>query len=264
MADTGRIVAVTGGSSGIGLAAARLFRDRGDIVYCLSRTDPKEEDITFIKTDVTCEASVASAFDRIRSERGRLDVLLSNAGMGVSGAAECTSMEEAKHQLDVNFFGLHACVRAAVPLMREHGGTILATSSVAAVFAIPFQAFYSASKFAVNALILALANELKPFNIRVAAIMPGDVKTGFTGARVKAESHGAYGESVEKSVAVMEHDEQNGMGPEAIARQFVALSLKKNPKVLSTVGLQYKFFCLLGKVLPIRLQNLIVGKMYIK
>ena len=184
--------------------------------------------------------------------------------MGVSGAAESTAMQDAKRQLDVNFFGLHACVRAAVPLMRAHGGTILATSSVAAVFAIPFQAFYSASKFAVNALILALANELKPFNIRVAAIMPGDVKTGFTGARVKADSDDNYGQSVEKSVAVMEHDEQNGMGPEMIAKKFVALSLKKHPKVLSTVGLQYKFFCFLGKVLPIRLQNFIVGKMYIK
>ena len=205
-----------------------------------------------------------AAFGAIGKAEGRIDVLLSNAGMGVSGAAECTTMQDAKRQLDVNFFGLHACVRAAVPLMRAHGGTILATSSVAAVFAIPFQAFYSASKFAVNALVLALANELKPFNIRVAAIMPGDVKTGFTGARIKAEDDDNYGQSIEKSVAVMEHDEQNGMGPEMIAKRFVALSLKKHPKVLSTVGLQYKFFCFLGKVLPIRLQNFIVGKMYIK
>ena len=233
MTDTGRIVAVTGASSGIGLAAARLFRDRGDKVYCLSRTDPKEPGITFIHTDVTDEASVNAAFGAIGKAEGRIDVLLSNAGIGVSGAAECTTMQDAKRQLDVNFFGLHACVRAAVPLMRAHGGTILATSSVAAVFAIPFQAFYSA-------------------------------KTGFTGARIKAEDDDNYGQSVEKSVAVMEHDEQNGMGPEMIAKRFVALSLKKHPKVLSTVGLQYKFFCFLGKVLPIRLQNFIVGKMYIK
>lgn len=264
MTDNGRIVAVTGASSGIGLAAARLFRDRGDKVYCLSRTDPNENGIIFIHTDVTDEESVNGAFKRIGEENGRLDVLLSNAGMGVSGAAESTTMQAARRQLDVNFFGLHACVRAAVPLMREKGGTILATSSVAAVFAIPFQAFYSASKFAVNALILALANELKPFNIRVAAVMPGDVKTGFTKARIKAADDKNYGKSVEKSVAVMEHDEQNGMGPEMIAKKFVALSLKKHPKVLSTVGFQYKLFCFLGKVLPIRLQNFIVGKMYIK
>lgn len=264
MADKGRIIAVTGGSSGIGLAAARLFRDRGDIVYCLSRHDPAEQGITFIEADVCNEHSVAAAFERIGREHGRLDVLLSNAGIGVSGAAEHTAMADAKRQLDVNFFGLHACVRAAVPLMREHGGTILATSSVAAVFAIPFQAFYSASKYAVNALVLALANELRPFGIRVAAVMPGDVKTGFTAARIKAQTAGAYGQSVAKSVAVMEHDEQNGMGPELIAKRFVKLSLQKHPKVLSTVGLQYKLFCLLGKILPIRLQNWLVGKIYIK
>ena len=264
-ANIARIVVIPGASSGIGLAAARLFRDRGDRVYCLSRRDPEERDVTFIRADVTDEDSVRHAFAEIGEREGRIDVLLSNAGMGVSGAAECTSMQDAKRQLDVNFFGLHACVRAAVPLMREHGGTILATSSVAAVFAIPFQAFYSASKFALNALILALANELKPFNIKVAAIMPGDVRTGFTDARIK-EIAGAehYGSSIDKSVAVMEHDERGGMGPEMIAKRFVALSLKKHPKVLSTVGLQYKLFCFLGKALPIRLQNWIVGKMYIK
>ena len=95
MTDTGRIVAVTGASSGIGLAAARLFRDRGDKVYCLSRTDPKEPGITFIHTDVTDEASVNAAFGAIGKAEGRIDVLLSNAGIGVSGAAECTTMQDA-------------------------------------------------------------------------------------------------------------------------------------------------------------------------
>ena len=99
MTDTGRIVAVTGASSGIGLAAARLFRDRGDKVYCLSRTDPKEPGITFIHTDVTDEASVNAAFGAIGKAEGRTDVLLSNAGIGVSGAAECTTMQDAKRQL---------------------------------------------------------------------------------------------------------------------------------------------------------------------
>ena len=182
MTDTGRIVAVTGASSGIGLAAARLFRDRGDKVYCLSRTDPKEPGITFIHTDVTDEASVNAAFGAIGKAEGHIDVLLSNAGIGVSGAAECTTMQDAKRQLDVNFFGLHACVRAAVPLMRAHGGTILATSSVAAVFAIPFQAFYSASKFAVNGLTLSLARELAKHKIRVNAVAPGVTHTDMVDA----------------------------------------------------------------------------------
>ncbi len=265
MTANNRTVAITGASGGIGLAAARMFRDRGDVVYCLSRTDPNEESVYHISVDVTDEAGVAAAFAQIAAERGGLDVLVSNAGMGVSGAAEFTSLEDARRQLDVNFFGFHTCVRNAVPLMRGRGGTIIATSSVAAVFAIPFQAFYSASKAAVNMLALALANELAPFGIRVCALMPGDVKTGFTNARVK--QHGGaehYGNAVEASVTVMENDERGGMAPEVIAKRIVALSLKKNPKPLSSVGLQYKFFCFLGKALPIRLQNWLVGKLYIK
>ncbi len=265
MKPNGRVVAVTGGSGGIGLATVKMFRDRGDIVYCLSRTDPKEASVTHIPTDVTEEESVCAAFARIGQERGRLDVLVSNAGMGVSGAAEFTSIQDAKHQLDVNFFGLHACVRHAAPLMRRHGGCIVATSSVAAVFAIPFQAFYSASKAAVNMLVLALGNELAPFGIRVCAVMPGDVKTGFTDARVKDHAGAEfYGKTVEASVTVMEKDERGGMPPEAIAKRIVALSMKKRPKPLSSVGLQYQFFCFLGKALPIRLQNWLVGKLYVK
>lgn len=259
-----RTVAVTGGSSGIGLAAARLFAGQGDRVYCLSRHAPEDEGLRFIETDVTSDESVAAAFGRIKQECGSLDVLVSNAGMGISGAIEYTSSEDARRQLEVNVLGFHSCVRYAVPLMRERGGAIIATSSVAAVFAIPFQGFYSASKFALNALVLALANELAPFNIRVAAVMPGDVRTGFTAARVKAAESGAYGDTVSKSVAVMENDEKNGMTPERIAAKIFRLASARHPKVLSTVGLKYKFFCFLGKALPIGIQNPLVGALYIK
>lgn len=260
-----RVAAVTGGSSGIGLAAAQRFAEKGYTVYCLSRTAPADGRLRFIATDVTDEASVEAAFAQIGEEQGRLDVLVSNAGMGVSGPIECTSLEDAKRQFDVNVFGLHACVRHAVPLMRKTGGgAIVATSSVAAVFSIPFQGFYSASKFAINALVLAMRSELARFNIRVCAVMPGDVKTGFTDARVKDHGAALYGACVDASVAVMERDERGGMPPEAIAKAIVKLAERKNPKPLSAVGLQYKVFCFLGKVLPIRLQSFLVGRMYIK
>ncbi len=265
MPNEAKIAAVTGGSSGIGLACVKLLAQNGFKVYCLSRRAPADADITHIATDVTDEASVAAAFERIGREAGRLDVLVSNAGMGVSGPIETTSMEDAKREFDVNVFGFHACVRHAAPLMRKSGGgAIIATSSVAAVFAIPFQGFYSASKYAINALVLALRNELAPFGIRVAAVMPGDVKTGFTDARVKDHGGDIYGGCVDASVAVMEHDERSGMQPERIAKKIVKLALMRNPKPLSTVGFQYKLFCFLGKALPMRFQNWLVGKMYIK
>jgi len=263
--DNARVAAVTGASSGIGLATAKLFADRGYAVYCLSRSAPPDERLIHIRTDVTSEAEVEAAFRRIDAERGRLDALVSNAGMGISGPIECASLADAKYQFDVSVFGLHLCVKHAVPLMRKSGGgSIIAVSSMAAVFAIPFQGFYSAAKFAINALVLSLRNELAPFKIRVAAVMPGDVKTGFTDARVKSHAGEIYGKTVDASVAVMERDERHGMTPARIAAKILNLAEARRPKPLSTVGFQYKLFCLLGKVLPVRFQYWLVKKLYIK
>lgn len=261
---TARVAAVTGGSSGIGLATAKLFTDKGYAVYCLSRSAPPDARIVHIKTDVTDEAEVASAFERIGREQGGLDVFVNNAAMGVSGPVESTTLAHAKYQFDVNVFGLHACVRHAVPLMREKGGSIVVISSVAAIFALPFQGFYSASKFALNALALTLRNELAQFNIKVAAVMPGDTKTGFTDARVKDHGEEIYGKSVDASLAVMEHDERNGMPPEATARAIVKLAESKNPRPITTIGLKYKLFRFLGLILPVRFQYWLVRLIYIR
>lgn len=264
-AKTARVAAVTGGSGGIGLATAKLLADKGYIVYCLSRTPPPDGRLRFLATDVAQEKEVEAAFCEIEKAQGRLDVLVSNAGMGVSGPIECTSLADARRQFDVNVFGLHACARHAVPLLRKTGGgAIVVTSSVAALFSIPFQGFYSASKFALNALTLALRSELAHFGIRVAAVMPGDVRTGFTDARVKEQGGDVYGARVGASVAVMERDERQGMDPLRIAKKIVSLAEAKNPKPLSTVGLQYKLFCFFGKVLPTRFISCLVSKLYIK
>lgn len=134
---------------------------------------------------------------------------------------------------------------------------------MAAELSIPFQAFYSASKSAVNSLTLALANELRPFNISVCAFMPGDVKTAFTAQREKQECGAeVYGETIKKSIERMEKDEQNGMSPEKIADAVFALSRKKHPKPLSTTGASYKCFAVLSKVLPMSAVNRIVGLIY--
>ena len=240
-----RIVLITGASGGIGLAAAKLFFANGDRVYGLSRRPCPEEGIESICADVTDEAAVR------------------NAGFGISGAVEFTAYADAKRQFDVNFFGTSNCIRAALPEMRRQGsGMIIVTSSVAGMVSIPFQAYYSASKAALNSLVLATANEVRPYGVRVAAIMPGDIKTGFTAARTKSNAGSSDYAALSKSVATMERDEQNGMSPDVIARCMYSVSRKRNPKPLRSVGLQYKACCLLGKFLPCRLSNWIVGKMY--
>ncbi len=259
-----KIAVITGGSSGIGRAAAKAFSRGGFRVYELSRSGKSDGEIIHITCDVTDGNSVSEAFAYIYSEEKRLDVLVNNAGFGISGAVEFTDLEQAKKQFNVNFFGAVCCTKEAVKYMKKgSGGTIVNVSSLAAELSIPFQAFYSASKAAVNSLTLACANELRQFNIRVCAVMPGDVKTGFTAAREKStEGDSEYSGILKKSVSVMEKDEQNGMSPERIAEKIYSLALKKRPKPLSTVGLQYKAFAFLSKVLPIRTVNYIIGMIY--
>lgn len=258
-----RIVVITGASSGIGLAACRVFLEKGDKVYGLSRRPCPDEKVISIPTDITDESAVRQAVNEVVAKEGRIDVLVSNAGFGISGAVEFTDMSEAKRQFDVNFFGTANCIKAVLEPMREQKhGTVIVTSSVAGALSIPFQAYYSATKAALNSLVLATANEVRPFGVKVCAVLPGDIKTGFTDARAKESNGEEIYTALKKSVATMEHDERSGMPPAAIAKRMYALSRQKNPKPLSSVGVAYKACCLLGKVLPTRLSNWIVGKMY--
>jgi len=265
-----RIAVVTGGSSGIGKATADLFAANGYTVYEISRSGSDRTDadgtvtVRHLTADVTRSETLERAYHEIFEREGKIDVLVNNAGFGISGAIEFTEEADAKRQLDVNFFGCVNSVKAALPYLRKgNEKAIVNVSSVAAVFAIPFQAFYSASKAAVNDYTLALRNELAPFGFRVSAVQPGDVRTGFTDARKKSAAGGdVYGETLDRAVASMEKDERNGLAPEAVAKTIFAQSQKAKPAPLVTVGGQYKLFCFLGKILPTRLANRIVGKMY--
>ena len=262
MSGDKRTVVISGASGGIGLAAARAFLAHGDRVYGLSRTPGPETGVVHVPTDVTDDEQVRSAIERIAVEAGGIDVLVCNAGMGVSGAVEFQSMEDAEKQLNVCFFGAARCVRAALPHLRRSRGCALFVSSVAGSIPIPFQAYYSCSKAAVNALVMALRGELRTTGVRVAAVLPGDIRTGFTAARQKCEEGADVYPAMIRSVEGMERDERKGMDPSRIGNRLVRLSLMKHPKPLSTVGLSYKFFLVLAKILPARLLAWLVGLLY--
>lgn len=257
-----RIVVITGASKGIGKAAAAAFSHTGDRVYNLSRSGGTTENAVHIPCDVTDEAQCRQAIETVLREAGRIDVLLLNAGFGISGPIETTEIDAMKKQFDVCLFGAIRVLKAALPAMRNSKGTVLFTSSVAAVTPIPYQAFYSAAKAAINSVVMALRNELKGTGIRVAAVLPGDVKTDFTAQRLKNPVNADLYPNEVKSVAKMEHDEQHGMSPDRIAKRFVQLSKQKNPKPFCSVGIAYSAVCVLVKLLPARFANWILGKMY--
>ncbi len=252
-----KVAVVTGATSGIGLATLKLLREKGWTVYGISR---RAEGDKMLAADVSDESAVNAAIEEIYSREGKIDLLVNNAGMGISGSVEKSGMEDIRRIFDVNFFGGLYCTRAVLPRMREAGGgRIINVSSVAAPIAIPFQSFYSATKAAINSVTLALRNEAAQYDIKVCAVMPGDVRTGFTDARKKTADD--Y-KNAESAVASMEKDERSGMSPDAVAKIIVRAAEKISPKPLYVAGAKYKVFYFLFKVLPASLAYKIVGMMY--
>lgn len=261
-----KIVIVTGGRGGIGRCTAKSLKKAGCTVYEFSRSGKTEDGIIHITADMTGEAQVRAAVDEVLSREGRIDILVNNAGFGISGAAELTDPKEAHAQLELNLFGMDNATRAVLPAMRRQGGgRIVCMSSIAGILPIPFQLWYSVSKAAINAYVLALQNEVKPFGITVCAVMPGDIASGFTDARRKSQAgDDIYSGRIERSVAVMERDERGGMSPEAAGRYIAKTALRKNSRPLLALGLSYKGAAMIAKLAPRRFSNFLVGKIYAK
>lgn len=254
---------ITGGSSGIGLLLTSELVNKGYAVFELSRSGSHSKGVIHIATNVADENSVQSAFARIAAETDRLDLLINNAGFGISGAVEYTQLDEAKRQFDVNFFGMVCSVQNALPLLKSAKGRIVNISSVAAVLPLPFQTFYSAAKAAMNAYSLALANEVKRFGINVCCVMPGDINTGFTAARSKNEAgDNTYNGAIGRSVSKMEQDEKNGMEVIYVARRIARIATKKKSKLIITIGKKYRLFVVLAKFLPTPMVNKLIGAIY--
>ncbi len=260
----GKIAVVTGGNSGIGRETALALVQKGCTVYEFSRHAGEAPGVRHVTCDVTDEAAVTAAIDSVLAREGRVDIVVNNAGYGISGAVEFTDTADAKALFDANFFGMVRVDRAVLAAMRTAGGgRIVNISSIAAPVAIPFQTYYSATKAAVNAYTCALYNEVRPFGISVCAVMPGDIRTGFTAARQKNPvGDDVYGGRIARSVAGMEKDERNGMDPAVAGRAIAKIALKRRVKPLYALGLAYKGVIALTHLLDCRALTALVGLLY--
>lgn len=259
-----KIGIITGASQGIGYALAKLLSEKGYTVYGISRSGFELAGVTSIKADVTDFETLSAVYQSIYEKHGKIDFLVNNAGMGISGSVEDTKLEDVEKIFKVNFNGVFNSTKAALPFLRKSKPSkILNISSVAAEFPIPFQAFYSSTKAAVTAFSDALLNEVEPFGISVCTILPGDIKTNFTKNREKNRIDSLeYKNRVEKSLAVMERDEQNGMTVEYAARVIYKVIKKNRTPLHKTIGVKYKVMIFLKRILPRKLVNKLIGSIY--
>ncbi len=237
-----KVVLITGASAGIGRAIADRLAGAGWTVVGTSRRGTGGAAWQGAVMNVDDDGSVATGVAEVLAAHGRLDAVVACAGWGLAGAVEQTPIADAKDQLETNFWGAVRVVQAALPAMRKQGGgRIVLVGSIGGVIGIPFQAFYSASKFAMEGYGEALAYEVAPFGIDVTIVQPGNVKTDFTSSRrdVKPPESGdadPYAAAVAKAIGVMVRDEQNGAAPDAVAVSVARVLEARRPPRRVSVG----------------------------
>jgi short-subunit dehydrogenase len=203
-----------------------------------------------IPMDVTDEDSVSRGVATVLARFGRLGVVVNNAGFGLAGAVEDTSMDEAKEIFETNFFGVLRVCRAVLPHMRERRtGTIVNIGSLGGRVAQPFAGMYSATKFAIEGLSEALRMEVCPFGVQVVLIEPGDTRTTFTANRRQAASWAgsSYLDQMQRALDVIERDEQSGITPETVARHLEHVLRKKSPRLRHPVAIAPQRFTVFAK-----------------
>ena len=261
------VILITGITSGFGKAMAERLTADGHKVYGTHRRATEFiPGVTYIKAEVTDEAEVKAAVDSVVEAEGRIDVFINNAGIGMGGPLEFTSVKSAERQMDVNFMGMVRFLHYVVPVMRRQGaGRIICLSSIGGLMGLPFQGLYSASKYAIEGYCEALRLETKGFGIKTVVIEPGDFATAITSQRKTVSDPEAYKvyKSYAVSLASIEKDEACGLKPEYLAAKISRIVSCRNPRYRYIIAtLEQKLSVTLKAILPAPLFARIISSYY--
>lgn len=254
-----KVVLITGDSSGIGKTCAEFLVKRGLIVYGGSRKQFLENcPWKHLLIDVTNIESINKGIEYIIKNEKKIDILINSAGINIVGPVEETSIDEAKYQLEVNFFGVFHMCYSILPFMRKQkSGLIINIGSIGGLIGLPFQAFYCASKFGLEGFTESLRMEVKYFGIKVTNIDPGDVATTLTENRIFIKRYtkdSIYYDVLRKAVKIFEKNEREGSSPEIVAYKIWKIINKKNIRTNYLIGsLKEKTGVFLKKILPANL-----------
>ena len=246
-----KIVVITGATSGIGLCLYNMYKEKGDIPICLARKNEIGLE-NFYECDVTREEMIIDCFKKIQQKYQNIDILINNAGFGISGAVELENSSTVENIMNVNFMGAFLCYKYALPLMKS-GAKVINISSVCALFPISYRGFYCASKAALSSLSFTEYMELKNSKISVVTICPGQTKSNFNKNRIRnLNTNERYGSTISSAAQTLKQTEENRMPTEYVANIILKQSYKKHPKPMKIIGFKYKLFYLAYKLLPLK------------
>jgi NAD(P)-dependent dehydrogenase (short-subunit alcohol dehydrogenase family) len=276
----GKVVLVSGASSGLGLAIANHLAQTGHTVYAGARSYGSE-DVTADKydfggrlkktfIDVTDDTSIKNLVQDIILREGKVDALINCAAHLVFGSVEDTDIEEYKRVMETNLFGTLNVCKSVLPIMRKQGhGVIINVSSINGLMGIPFQSGYVTSKFAIEGLSECLSMEVKDFGIKVVILEPGDHRSGSENYRLHARKAGSpdspYTDRFNSAVKRIGLDEAEGSDPQGVARLIARIISMKNPRLRYVIGrYDQSFAVFLKRITPGRLFERIIAGYYRK
>lgn len=251
-----KVVLITGGSSGIGKSIGEFLHHKGFIVYGTSRNPERISNSVFplVTLDVRNADSIHAAVSTIVAASGKLDIVINNAGVGITGPLEEIPMEEIKNNFETNFFGPIEVMKAALPQMRiQKSGLIINITSIAGYMGLPYRSIYSASKGALELITEALRMEVKSFGIHITSVAPGDFATNIASGRFHAPliKDSAYKVQYGNTLKMMDEHVDSGSNPNEMAEAVYKIIQNPTPKIHYKVGVfMQKFSIVLKRILP--------------
>ena len=262
-----KVVLITGGSSGIGKAIGEYLTNKGFTVYGTSRNPEKYQEkfpFSLLKMEVTQIDSITEVVSTIIEKESRLDVIINNAGIGITGPIEETPDSEIKNAFNVNVHGPINVIKAGIPQMRKQGsGLIINITSIAGYMGLPYRGIYSATKAALEITAEAFRMEIQQFGIRMTNIAPGDFATNIAAGRFHAPvlENSPYKEVYGRTLKMMNEHVDNGEDPKKLAQDVYHIINEKKPKVRYKAGsLIQKFSIVLKRILPSKMYEKILMK----
>ena len=267
METASKVVLITGASSGIGKAIAEFLQSKNFTVFGTSRNPGKQiSEFPLVALDVTKPETIQSAVAEVIASAGKIDILINNAGVGITGPIEETPDEEIKKAFDTNLFGPINVIKAVLPEMRKNkGGLIINVTSIAGYMGLPYRGIYSASKGALEITTEAFRMELKDSNIKMTNIAPGDFATNIAAGRYHAPviEGSPYEKAYGNTLKIMNEHVDEGEDPGLMAKAIYRIIQEKEPKIHYKVGepLQ-KFSIALKRILPDKVYESLLLKHY--